>query len=524
MKLLLTSVFRPFGVDDEFNRKDNPFEQMHSSITRSQGIFSIHTHNRSYGLTLLAENLKVPTTVLDFPTFDEFKNEVSKGYTHVGISFIVPAISKAEVMAKFIRNKHPEIKIFIGGHGAQISEIEKIVPCDEACRMEGISWLRMKMGEDAAAPIYHPAIPIEVWRKIMGIEMFTKKAVVVPGVGCASHCNFCSTSQYFQGYKSYLKGAKELFDTLVRVSDTLGVNDFWLLDENFLEDESRARELIELMEKSGRFFCFDMFSSLRALSRFSATDLVRLGTNFIWVGIETKAPIFKKNEGVDAKQLFAEVRRHGISILASSILFFDHHNRQNLPEDIDYTISLEPDFTQFTALCPAPGTILFHQLTKQGRILNEIPMLEWHGQNRIWFRHPVFSPDESKQITLSAFQKDYQTLGPSLFRYSRTKLEGYKTLKALNDPSLATRMKQCRFYAEEMRPMLYAFEKFAPNPSIAAKARALREDYRKEFGPMKFSDVLATIAVQGFARIEEGRVRRGLPARQPPTFIDRYRQ
>ncbi len=34
MKILLTSVFGPYGVDDDFGRKENVMELFHNQITR----------------------------------------------------------------------------------------------------------------------------------------------------------------------------------------------------------------------------------------------------------------------------------------------------------------------------------------------------------------------------------------------------------------------------------------------------------------------------------------------------------
>ncbi len=526
MKLLLTSVFKPFGIDDEFNTRRNPWEQMHSSITRVQGVFSIHTHNRSYCLTLMAENLKTPTTVLDMPTLDEFKAEVGKGYTHVGISFIVPNVEKARVMAEYLRDTHPEVTVFIGGHGAQIDDIKRLVPCHDVCRGDGVAWLRRKLGENPDAPIFHPAMPIEVWRSIMGIPLESGKALIIPGVGCNNHCNFCSTSNHFQGYQPYFRNTREMFDTLVRVSDTLGVRDFWLLDENFLGDESRVYELIDLMEKHRRPFSFDMFGTLESMSRYTPRDLARLGVQFLWVGIESKQPLYKKTIGHDARSLFAEARRYGISMLASSILFFDHHDRFTIHDDIKYTISLNPDFTFFTTLSPCPGTPLWNQLAAAGRLLppDVVPEKERTSQGMIWFRHPVFTPDETRGIMTSAYRREYETLGPCLLRYAETKLMGYQTLRALADPRLDQRLDRLRHYALEMRPLLRAFERFAPNETIRIKARSVADSYEKEFGQMKIPEMLGSFASLLCAHIENGRVRRGGKVRQPATFIDRYRQ
>ena len=41
MKVLLTSVFGPYGVDDAYGRKENIMELFHNQVTREQGLFSL---------------------------------------------------------------------------------------------------------------------------------------------------------------------------------------------------------------------------------------------------------------------------------------------------------------------------------------------------------------------------------------------------------------------------------------------------------------------------------------------------
>ncbi|MDZ7695680.1 MAG: hypothetical protein U5R49_01715 [Deltaproteobacteria bacterium] len=76
MKLLLTSVFGPYGVDDEYGEKENKMELFHNQVTREQGIFSYRFNHGSQGLYFLAENIDMPTAVLDFPDFKRFKKEL----------------------------------------------------------------------------------------------------------------------------------------------------------------------------------------------------------------------------------------------------------------------------------------------------------------------------------------------------------------------------------------------------------------------------------------------------------------
>ncbi|MBW2459964.1 MAG: radical SAM protein, partial [Deltaproteobacteria bacterium] len=68
--------------------------------------------------------------VLDFPTWKAFTDELAKGYTHVGISFIVPNVLKAKRMAETVRAHHPGMKIILGGYGTIIPDLADIVPHD----------------------------------------------------------------------------------------------------------------------------------------------------------------------------------------------------------------------------------------------------------------------------------------------------------------------------------------------------------------------------------------------------------
>ena len=63
-----------------------------------------------------------------------------------------------------------------------------------------------------------------------------------------------------------------------------------------------------------------------------------------------------------------------------------------------------------------------------GRLMENVPYADWHGQGRIWFQHPHFNPEETERLLTEAFRYDYDTLGPSLIRMCDTYLRGYRTL------------------------------------------------------------------------------------------------
>jgi len=384
MKLLLTSVFGPYGVDDEYGEKENKMELFHNQVTREQGIFSYRFNHGSQGLYFLAENIDMPTAILDFPTFKRFKQELKKGYDYIGISFIIPNFKKAKAMAGAIRELSPKSKIILGGHGVNIPNIETMIDHDFLCRGEGVYFLRGLFGENAHKPIRHPLEYSSFNRQVMGAPWPSDSGILIPGVGCANKCRFCATSHFFGNYIPYLKTGRDIFEVCCRYEDEKNITEFGVLDENFLKMKDRALELLELMETHDRHFNFAIFSSSETLKNIGDLDiLVRMGVTFVWVGVESKKEIYAKNKNTDFRILFQELRKRGISVLASSILFIEEHDKNTIWEDVDFVTSLNPDYVQFSPLGPIPGTKLYDDYEKQGKLIENIPYESQHGQKQI---------------------------------------------------------------------------------------------------------------------------------------------
>ena len=249
-KILLTGVYGPFGVTcDEAEGNGMQMELLNNQITREQGIHSPRQFYYTLALYFLAENISVPSTVLDFPSWDAFCEELAAGeYTHVGINFIVPNVGKAGKMARHIRRYHPGVKIILGGYGAAIPGLAELVPHDEACMGEGISWLRRYFGDDPEAPVIHPVLQNPMEQSLYGYKTVPRSSVLVPGLGCRNGCEFCVTSHHYQKrYIPLLKTGREIFDVCQRAYEERKATGFTIMDENFLKEPARARELLACM-------------------------------------------------------------------------------------------------------------------------------------------------------------------------------------------------------------------------------------------------------------------------------------
>jgi radical SAM superfamily enzyme YgiQ (UPF0313 family) len=523
-KLLLTSVFGPFAVDDRYGRKENKMELFHNQVTREQGIFSYRFNHSSFGLNLLAENIGVPTTVLDFPTLAGFRKELAKGYTHVGISFIMTNFDKARKMAAVVREAAPGVKIILGGHGTNIDGIEGMIEHDYICKGEGVMFLRRLFGERPDRPIKHPVMYSSYNRKVMGVPIPDGSGILVPGVGCANKCRFCSTSHFFGEYTAYLQTGQQIYDLCCEYEDRLGVTDFGVLDENFLKMPQRAFELIELMEKHRRYFSFGIFSSAETITSLPDLDvLVRLGVNFVWMGVESKKESYEKNKGVDFKVLVGELRKRGISVMTSLILFTEEHDQRTIWDDVDFGIELKPDYVQYMQLGPIPGTKLYKDYEQEGKLDDSVPLIRRHGQDRIWFHHPNFTGDESRDYLTRAFQKDYEVNGASFIRVMKTTLNGYRYAAHHEDPLIRDRAKPFKALALLTRHFLLASGLLAENRATSGLIRELKAEYRELFGSGGLREAAFNAVVAGLALKEKAWTTLFGDVRQPPLMITKYR-
>jgi len=532
-RVLLTSVFGPYAQDDEFgSRAINPMELYHNQVTRAQGSFSLRMFHRSWGLMMIQRNISAPSTLLDFPTLARFEEELTENsYDVVGISGIIPNFGKVREMCRRVRTLSPESKIVVGGHVAAIPGIDRLIDADYFVRGEGVGWMRAYLGDDPQAPIEHPEVLSGFGMRVLGMSLPDSArdtaATIIPSVGCPMGCNFCTTSAFFGGKgKSFhfFRSGDELFDVMERMERTMNVRSFFIMDENFLLRRPRALQLLDKMKQSGKSWSFYVFSSVNAIRLYSMDELVQLGISWIWLGLESPNSTYAKLNDADTRFLAAELRRHGIKLLGSTIVGLEHHTPENIEEEIEHAVAHCTDFHQFMLYTPVPGTPLYEQVSGEGRMLDSVDLADIHGQFKFNFRHAAISREQSKQFLDWAFEFDFERNGPSLFRICETIFQGWKRYGDSQDRRVRERM---AFEAMKLRTTynaaLWAMEKrlSRTNTAVAERIRALRLEIEREFGLATRSlRMLVGPLLLWTSKREDRRLAAG-KTYEPQTFVER---
>jgi radical SAM superfamily enzyme YgiQ (UPF0313 family) len=432
-----------------------------------------------------------------------------------------------------VREHSPRSTIVVGGHVTAIHGIERMIDADHIVRGEGVSWMRRFLGEDPQRRFVHPAIASSFGFRLMGLPSprggGNPAATIVPSVGCPLGCNFCTTSAFFGGkgrFVNFYERGDELFEVMCEMERKLGVSCFFMMDENFLLYRRRALQLLELMKARGKSWSLYVFSSANAIRKYDIRELVELGIEWIWLGLESSDNAYAKLSGIDTLPLVRELQSHGIAVHGSTIIGLEHHTSANIGAEIDRAVAHDTVFHQFMLYTPMPGTVLHAQVAAEGRLLEDVDLADTHGQFKFNFRHPAISRDESKQLLDQAFQRDFELNGPSLYRLMRTIFDRWCRYRNDPDPRVRARMQVARRqFRSGYGAALWAMERYSrsTNAALASRIGRLRRDAERQFGlaGTLVNRMLGPLLLWS-SRREARRHPRGRRL-EPATFIERRR-
>ena len=468
-KVLLTSVCRPLGP----RHGDAPsvgYELLFSQVTRAQGIFSPRSHHVHFSLEYIAENLEAPTTVLQYPSKRELIRELERGYDVVGVSFLLATFHRMKEVVALIRRHSPRSEIVLGGYGTVLSDEELRPFGDHFCREEGVAFLRRLLGEpEISMPYRHPMVinPLRVF----GLPV-SRTGVIMAGLGCPNGCDFCCTSHFFKRkHIQLLPTGSDIYQAIERYLDVDPRMAIIIIDEDFLLNRRRAMEFRDCVVRGGKALSIFAFASIRAISKYTVTEILEMGIDGLWIGYEGTRSGFAKQSGRPVAEVLTELREHGINVLASMIVGFPYQTPEVIEEELSGLLALRPGLTQFLIYGPVPGTP-FHERVKREGLLDPSAVSDPDSFYRrgdgfsSLVKHPTMAPAEIEASQRRCFEEDFQRLGPSIYRSVERWHLGH--LKLRESPLPHLRRKAERFAAEVRNayPVFLAGKLLGPNARV----------------------------------------------------------
>jgi haloalkane dehalogenase len=495
-KILLTTPTFPYPT---LPANDSLTDATGQRFMKGDDIFTAISHTHCYGNHILAQNIETPSILLEYPRWDDFQKEVDKGYDIIGISAFPVHLDNVLKMCTYIRENSPKTTIMLGSYAAQAfksrcdEETQKKY-VDHVVKGEGVRFLREFLGEDNIdRPIEQKLMP-----KCGGAPWFITKypkgniATLVTGLGCPGGCDFCASSEMFGTKRMQLLTPEDFVHHInlyyKHFPDVVQI--FTIEDDHFRHPEylMKTREYWEKSTGVAENLDWLAFGSVDNIWKFADKygwdALAETGMGVIFIGVESKFAGehgYSKRKEMDPRDLFPKLHSMGIRTIGAWICGWDWHNHSNIYEDLNYFIACYPTYQQLTRLSPFPGTRLYDEMKKCGRVKN-VPWEDvhfWSGSQE----NIALETHETLNLTEYGYDLMYKTWGPSVLRKLDVTLQGYEY--CLNADSPIMRDHKSIFFKKQagiMWTLVYAMDRFAPNGVVRRRVLKVDEKYRDLIG------------------------------------------
>ncbi len=492
-RVLMTNAYGPYDL----KWGQSPSDLLGARLARGHNMLERSAILPTWSLYLMAENISNPTTVLEYPRWDDFVAAVREGYDLICIETKTMQIPRIARMVRTIREIAPKTKILMGGYG--VSTLHEGVPSDPErlgrylldtvdyfCRTEGVSFMR-RLLDDAPfdRPITQYTLPPSTVHPYGSKTMEINLPAILCSLGCPSACDFCNTSAFFHYKKISVASPAQVYDFMKHHQRTLKKDDltFVLFDEDIFLDPAYVRELGRLIRSDKKTWGFRWisFGSMKALQPFTPRELRECGVEGIWIGVESgltednanKAEYSKRVTSITPTELFANLRQVGVQTIGSMILGLDFHTKDNIEKDIDFFVSLRPTLYQIGPIRPCPGTKLYKLMTKDKKIKQNYGWEDFHLWEANTHTFQNFSTEEIRHWFDVIHNKLKNTNGSPVLQIFECDLLACETFR--NDPSpfLRYQSKLDRGKIRGLYPVIRGLQLTAPSPEVAARAKAL---------------------------------------------------
>jgi len=448
-KILFTS---PCGPYPKLPVDKDPIDYFYYRNTLKQGLFQLRSFQSWHPLHFLAQNIALPSVVIENFTFSQFKKEVSSNnYSIVAITFTVLSTHSVYEMVSWLKKERPDIKIVLGGYGTAIfnesNEIsEKLMSLvDFICYGEGLAEMNkiiysLYQIENKKSELTQDLIPVRNSFFRTRKNLFGQ-IVLIGGLGCIYGCSFCATSSQFRQKYIPLFSGKQLFESLYRQSCRHPeIKSAIIYDEDFLANRSRVDEFTECFKSSSlseKPFFITIFASVKSLLNYSIDELLQAGIGTIFIGVESfdnqilhSEKLLKRNG--DIALLFDTLHTHGINTLGSLVVGWDEQTKEMALADSSRFIALNPTFYQVVPLQVVPGTRLWEKMKSEGRTGKDI-FIKNENIALINFEPKNMSCSDVEKVVSQTYTGLVAEGGPWPFRLFENMLTGYKNLKDKKD-------------------------------------------------------------------------------------------
>ncbi len=403
-------------------------------------------------IAALLEQNGYKVKIIDSPTLeiesDEWLKEVKSWSPDVvGLSLLTPLAPKGYEAIKLLKEERPDIPVIVGGphpsfmyeeaisNGAdivvrgegEITTLELIktiekkgLDSDSLKNIKGIAF--RKNGKIIATPPRPIIRNLDElpWpaRHLLPMDRYTlfgkpiRVAHIMASRGCPYGCIYCTTS-YFWGRMVRFRSAKNVAEEIEYLVDKYHAKYIAFADDELAINKRFVREFVREMKERGLDLPFACGARVDHVDKEFMKFLFENNCVTIYFGVESASQktldrIGKRITLEQIEKAFQWKKELGGFAVGSFILGFPWETLDDMKKTVEFAIRLDPDYAQFTALTPYPGTPLF-EYAKRHNLIED-----WNWEHYTTIR-PVmrgfnFTREQLGKMVTYAYRKFYLRL------------------------------------------------------------------------------------------------------------------
>lgn len=363
----------------------------------------------------------------------------------------------AEMYRSEFLDKQPFIKyVLYGEYEFTILElIGKLKENQDLSKIKGLIW---RDGDKAIENPMRPAFDINLlpWphRETLPMEKYCDvgsipypSAQMLASRGCPFGCNFCLWPQVLYQSNHYrVRAIDDVINEMEYLIRKRGFKSIYFDDDTFNIGKQRMLKFSQAIKDRGlEKTPWAIMARADLMDEEILTSMRSAGLRAVKYGVESCNQSLIKNcskrmEIQKVTRMIKMTKELGINVHLTFCFGVPGEKKATIQDSIDYALTLNPDSVQFSLLTPFPGTQIFRELDRQGRILTK-DWSKYDGHHHCVFMPDNLTPEELVGLKEKAYQlwmcrpKKIKGIGEDInkfFIYSKREGVKYAVRKTIN--------------------------------------------------------------------------------------------
>ena len=250
--------------------------------------------------------------------------------------------------------------------------------------------------------------------------------------GCPYFCSFCDQA----GTGARRRSPQKVIEEIKECVERYGIKEISFWDDTMSYHKKWMKEFLDLLIKEDLDLVWSCYAAVNTVDKELLQLMHKAGCWNIFYGYETAIEKLaeniltnRKNKNFKKmKEVAKWTKEAGIEVRGSFLIGLPGETPGLAKQTVQNAIELDPDYAQFTLVCPYPGTKLATEIEagKWGKFITR-DLEEYQCWNVTWLPDGYKNPKELKDMERYAFRKFY--LRPSYILKRILKIRTFQDIK-----------------------------------------------------------------------------------------------